>query len=116
MATATELVRYTGQHLIAPQTVLTRAYLDQIFAGLRAARLAVFHVLLDADEDALRMRIEGSDEARQWRLDHLDMYRDARAWMRKDADLVVDTTVLRAVDAAHLIADALAGLESPTRR
>jgi hypothetical protein len=62
-----ELARYTGQHLIAPQTILTRPYLGQISAGLRAARLTLFHVLLDADDDALRSRIEGSDEARQWR-------------------------------------------------
>jgi hypothetical protein len=36
VATATELTRFTGQHLIAPQTILVRAYLEQIFAGLRA--------------------------------------------------------------------------------
>jgi hypothetical protein len=34
------------------------------------------------------------------------MYRTARAGLRKDADLIVDTTALRAVEAAHLIADA----------
>lgn len=37
VATATELTRFTGQYLIAPQTILVRAYLDQIFAGLRDA-------------------------------------------------------------------------------
>ena len=36
VATATELTRFTGQHLIAPQTILVRAYLEQIFAGLAA--------------------------------------------------------------------------------
>jgi hypothetical protein len=39
VATATELTRFTGQHLIAPQTILARAYLEQIFAGLRGAGL-----------------------------------------------------------------------------
>jgi hypothetical protein len=34
--------------------------------------------------------------------------------LRKDADLIVDTTALRAVEAAHLIADAWAGSESLT--
>lgn len=115
VATATELARYTGQHLITPQTILTRRYRAEIFAGLRAAQLTLFHVLLDADDDALRNRIEVSDEARQWRLDHLDMYRTARNGLRKDADLIVDTTALHAVEAAHLIADALAGSESLTR-
>ena len=29
VATAAELARFTGQHLIAPQTILVRAYLEQ---------------------------------------------------------------------------------------
>jgi hypothetical protein len=40
VAAASELARYTGQHLIAPQTVLSRDYLAQVFAGLRAAGLS----------------------------------------------------------------------------
>lgn len=39
VATATEPARFTGQHLVAPETVLDRGYLDQIFAGLRDAGL-----------------------------------------------------------------------------
>ena len=69
---------YTGQHLIAPQTILNQDDLAEIFTGLRAAGIAVFHVLLDATDDVLRRRIEASDEARQWRLDHLADYRQAR--------------------------------------
>ena len=44
VATATELARYTGQHLITPQTILTRRYRAEIFAGLRAAQLTLFLV------------------------------------------------------------------------
>ncbi len=91
VATATELARFTGQHLIAPQTILVRAYLEQIFAGLRDAGLDVFHVLLDASEEVLRQRIQGSAEAQAWRLDHLAEYRSSRAWMIRAADLTVDT-------------------------
>ena len=58
VAAATELARFTGQHLIAPQTILTRAYMEQIFAGLREAGLPVFHVVLDADGDILRQYTE----------------------------------------------------------
>ena len=65
------LTRFTGQHLIAPQTILVRAYLEQIFAGLRDAGLDVFHVVLDASEEILQQRIQGSAEAQAWRLDHL---------------------------------------------
>lgn len=64
VATAAELIRYTGQHLIAPQTVLDRPYLAEIFEGLRSVGIDVFHVVLDAEETLLRRRIEGSDEAR----------------------------------------------------
>lgn len=107
VATAVELARYTGQHLIAPQSVLDRPYLQTIRAGLEASGQPLFHVLLDASDDALKARIEGSEEATQWRLDHLDAYRSAREWMITDADLVVDTTELAAPAVAQQIAAAL---------
>jgi len=107
VATTTELARFTGQHLIAPQTILTRAYLEHIFAGLRDAGLPVFHVVLDADEDILRQRIQGSPEAQAWRLAHLAEFRASRSWMIPAADLVVDTGCQTASAAAHQIADAL---------
>jgi chloramphenicol 3-O-phosphotransferase len=110
VATAAELTGYTGSHLIAPQTVLDRPYLQEIVGGLRALDLGVFHVVLDADEAALRSRIEGSDEATQWRLDHLAQYRAARSWMIEEADLVVDTTAVRPAQAAQLIARKLSGI------
>ncbi len=109
VATATELARYTGEHLIAPQTILDPRYLAEIFTGLRTAGTAVFHVLLDADDDVLRRRIGASGEARQWRLDHLAAYREARPWLRREADLVLDTAVLTAAQAAREIACALPG-------
>jgi hypothetical protein len=109
VATATELARFTGQHLIAPQTILVRAYLEQIFAGLRDAGLDVFHVVLDAGEEILRQRIHGSAEAQAWRLDHLAEYRSSRAWMVQAADLAVDTCCRTPAEIAHQIAAALPG-------
>jgi chloramphenicol 3-O-phosphotransferase len=109
VATATELARYTGEHLIAAQTILNRRYLAEIFTGLRAAGLAVFHVLLDADDEVLRRRIGASEEARQWRLEHLAEYRQARSWLRGEADLVLDTAALTAAQTAREIASALPG-------
>lgn len=110
VATATELTRFTGQHLIAPQTILVRAYLEQIIAGLSDAGLPVFHVVLDADEQMLRQRIQGSAEAQAWRLDHLAQYQAARSWMIPAADLVVDTGCQTPAQAARQIAGALRGL------
>ena len=106
-ATATELARFTGQHLIAPQTILVRAYLEQIFGGLRGAGLNVFHVVLDASEEVLRQRIQDSAEAQAWRLDHLAEYRSSRVWMIRTADLAVDTSCRTPAEIAVQIADAL---------
>jgi predicted kinase len=90
-ASLVEIARMTGQHVVVPQTVLKREYFDQIFGQLRAAELDTFHVVLDAADAVLRNRIETSDEAREWRLTHLDEYQDARSWMTEAADYVVDT-------------------------
>jgi hypothetical protein len=68
VATATQLARFTGQHLITPQTILVRAYLEEIFTSLGNAGLPVFHVVLDTGEEVLRQRIRGSSEAQAWRL------------------------------------------------
>ena len=107
VATATELARFTGQHLIAPQTILVRAYLEQIFAGLRDAGLDVFHVVLDAGEEVLRRRIQRSGEAQAWRLDHLAEYRSSRTWMIQAADLAVGTGGRTPAEIAHQISAAL---------
>jgi hypothetical protein len=107
VAAAIELARYTGEHLIAAQTVLSRDYLAEISAGLRAAGLPVFHILLDASEGVLRRRIEASDEGRQWRLGHLAECGLARPWLRQEADLVLDTAAPTAAQSARQIASAL---------
>lgn len=106
-ATAAELTAYAGQHLIAPQTVMRKPYLEEITAALHAAGLEVFHVLLDVQEPVLRNRIEASREAVEWRLEHVAEYQAARPWLRDAADLIVDTTQLSPADAALRIAGAL---------
>lgn len=90
IATAAELSRYTGEHLICPQTVLNADYLEEIHSGLQAAGLTVRHVLLDADESTLRAHIQASGEAVEWRLGHVSTYLQARPWLMAAADLTVD--------------------------
>jgi predicted kinase len=102
-----EISRMTGQHVVVPQAVLKRDYFDQIFAQLRAAELDTFHVVLDAADAVLRNRIETSDEAREWRLTHLDEYQDARSWMTEAADYVADTAASTPPQIARRIFGAL---------
>jgi hypothetical protein len=64
----------------------------------------VIHVLLDVDGDRLRERIHADERewaTEQWRLDHIDVYLDARPWLLIDADLVIDTSK----NAADTVAD-----------
>ena len=94
---ADEMIRLTGQSLVAPQTVLEETYWDELLVGLTDRGHDVFHVLLEADEPIMRSRIEADPElavARQGRLEHLPVFAEARPWMARRADLVVDTTRL----------------------
>lgn len=113
---ADELVRFTGQHLVAVQTVLDETYWQELKSGLAALGHEVRHVVLEADEAVLRQRIAADEVeagAAQWRLDHLAPYAAARPWLTARADLVVDTTGLAPEAAAEqiwkLVADRLDG-------
>jgi hypothetical protein len=108
---AHEIALLTGDNLLATQTVLVEEYWDELRRGFTAHGMKVFHVVLDADQVTLRARImaDGADRgAAPWRLDHLDTYDSARAWMTSSADLVVDTAGLTAAETASLVGDALA--------
>lgn len=107
---ADEIVRFTGQTLVAVQTVLGEPYWDELESGLTALRHEVFHVVLEADESVVRQRIEADEvesSARVWRLDHLPTYAAARPWLLARADLHLDTTALTPQAAADLIANAV---------
>lgn len=70
----------------------------------------MFHVLLEADEDALRDRVEADQveaAAKPWRIEHLSKYADARPWVTKRADLVVNTTQMTPQQVADRIWDAV---------
>ena len=103
---ADELVRLTGQVLVAPQTVLDEGHWDELARGLAQRGHQVLHVLLDAVEEVVRRRIAADElepSAKSWRLDHLPTYRSARPWLMSRADLVLDTTDLTLQGAADAI-------------
>src|SRR5262245_43798503 len=74
---ADEIIRFTGQDLVAVQTVLQEQYWREISAGLDELGHAVRHVVLDADPDTLHARIDADPdglEIRKWRHDHVDTF------------------------------------------
>ena len=107
---AGEVSDFTGDDLLAVQTVLVRDYWEEMRAGFRERELEVVHVLLDAPARALEARIEADEierGAKQWRLDHISAYESAKSWLLPSADLVVDTERLSVADSASCILDAL---------
>lgn len=102
---ADELLRFSGQHLVTPQTVLEEAYWDELVAGLSQRGRDVLHVLLEADEDVLRDRIEADLDpaAKPWRIEHLSKYARARPWLTSRADAIVNTTQLTPAQVADRI-------------
>lgn len=82
---ADELVAVTGQRLVAVRTVLVEAYWRELLAGLRS------------------LGHEVETQARQWRLDYLEVYRQAHDWMIHTADVVIDTSCLDAEQTARQV-------------
>lgn len=106
-----EVAATTGADLVIAQTVLDRAYWQELADGIRAREHSLHHVLLDAGEASLRQRISEDEvlhRAAGWRLQHLPPYFAAREnWLAESADLVIDTTDLSPRAGAHRIAEAM---------
>jgi hypothetical protein len=102
-----KIADFTGQHLIAVQTVLREDYWRELTQGFKRTPLDIFRVLLHVDSEVLAARIKADEvdaRACQWRLDHISDYEKARPWMESAADLVIDATNLSVVDVAERIA------------
>ncbi|WP_435745846.1 hypothetical protein [Nocardioides sp. SYSU DS0663] len=109
---ADEIVRFTGQDLLAAQSVLVEDYWRGICEGLADLGHEVFHVVLDADAATLHARIEAAVEepvrSRQWRHRHVATHQLARPWLCAAADLVVDTVRADATSVAQQVDAAVA--------
>jgi thymidylate kinase len=108
--TAAEVLDHVGGTLIIPQTVLVERYWDELDAGLAAAGIPVRHFVLHADHETLSQRIK-ADQLRpgtpQWRLDHLQVYREALPWLARKGR-IVDTKQSPPDEVAALIAKTVA--------
>lgn len=108
---ADEIARATGKELVAVQTVLVEDYWHELVAGLTAVGHDVRLVVLHADDDEMRRRIEADEVeagAREWRLRHLEVFAQARAWLLPEAEVVVDTTGRTPHEVAILVREGLA--------
>ena len=116
-----EVADLTGDELVAVQTVLRQPYWDELRSGLANERIEVLHVVLDADGDTLRDRIQGDTaflerieaglvdrSALDFRLRRVGDYVAARPWLLEAADLVVDTTAAGPDEVAAEVAAAMA--------
>lgn len=112
-----QLEKYTIGHLIVPQTLLRRAYYDQIMTEVRRRNTHIFVAMLDASEHVLRRRIESAapeqsnperhEATRVWRLRHLDEFAHSRRWMIHVSDFVIDTSRLTVARTASILAEAI---------
>lgn len=116
---ADEILRHTGSTtMVAVQTVLVQEYWDELTVGLAARDLPTFHVVLDCGDPELRRRIEDDEDeaqARQWRLDHIDDFEQARPWLTASADLLVDTSTRTPDEVAQLVEHATRAAPTDTR-
>jgi hypothetical protein len=99
---ADEIARFTGQHLVAVQTVLVEDYWQEIETGLIGLGHSV-SMVLDADQDTLHARIDADEngvDTRKWRHVHVNPYLAARPRMLASADLVINTSDADAESAA----------------
>ncbi len=102
-----EISREADQNIVAVQTVLNRDYWDEIHSGLTKLGMEVLHVVLDCDSAVLKARINSDHHdvnAREWRLQHVDVYHRARPWLKERADAIVDTSLLSAGEVASQLA------------
>lgn len=115
---AREVADFTGEQLVAVQTVLVEHYWDELRAGLEAQGFEVFHVLLDTRPDTLGLRIEADASevgarARGCRLAQVPTFEAGRRWMTSAADLVVDTSATPADAVAQTILRSIPPADEP---
>ncbi|MEU2082966.1 NUDIX domain-containing protein [Streptomyces albus] len=109
--TAAALLTEVPGPLITPMTLLRREYRDEMFGAFAARRIPVRHLLLHAEEPALRARIDARAAAdggttRAWCLGHLHPYQAALPWITAEAH-TVNTTHLTPRRTAERLADAI---------
>ena len=102
--TAVRVLDYVGGTLIIPQTVVVERYWDDIHAGLTDAGIPVKHFVLHAEHQTLihRIRTDPVMPGSQWRLDHLQDYREALPWLERKGR-IVDTDRRSPAEVAALI-------------
>lgn len=107
VATAREIIAFTGDALVIPQTVLQHEYWTELADGFAEADIPVHAFTLHADRAAWAARVEADTaepDAREWRLAHRDAYEQAlTAWMARETTIVDTTETTPDALAAHLV-------------
>lgn len=104
--TARRVLDYSGGTLVMPMTVLVEEYWREISTGLAQHGIPVRHVVLHADPDTLRRRIDADTVMgpSAFRHQYVEPYVEAaRTWLHAEAE-VVDTAQLTPAEVARRIA------------
>jgi energy-coupling factor transporter ATP-binding protein EcfA2 len=111
-ATAVAMEGEVAGAVLMHLTVLNRSYFEEILGRLARRSSEAYHVILDADTETLRERIQGhemfpddperSAQVRQWRLRRVHDFLIARSWLA-DVTCVVDSTGLTPAEVASRV-------------
>ena len=85
---ADEVIRFSGQSLVAPQTVREDEYWDELVGGLSERGYDVLHVLLEAEHEVMRdaSRPTGWRSPRSRGASTTSNYAAARPWLADRPD------------------------------
>jgi len=110
IATAIEVVADLECDLVIPQSVLTRAYWNELTTGFASAELAMraYTLMVHADEHERRILQDLNEPgAADWRLSRIPDFENALPWLAEESN-VVDTTSRTPADVASVILEEVA--------
>lgn len=84
-----------GGTLVVPQSVFDERYWAELSTGIQDHGLTLRSVTLDVEPAELERRIRADKletGAVDWRLEHIERYRDARHWLARETELIDATT------------------------
>lgn len=106
--TARQVVEFTGDKLVIPQTVLQREYWDELRDGFAEHGIPFRAFTLHAKREVWAQRVEDDralEDAMDWRLKHRPLYEEAMSWLAEETTLIDTTDLTPEETAKRIVAD-----------